>query len=59
MENFEKLKEVLESASVDVEKASNGNKAAGIRARKVLQEVRNLAQELRKEITMITKKPKA
>jgi len=59
MENFEKIKEVLENANVDVEKAANGNKAAGVRARKALQEVRTLAQDLRKEISAITNKPKA
>ncbi|MEO0629937.1 MAG: hypothetical protein AAFY46_04320 [Planctomycetota bacterium] len=31
-------------------KAEGGNKAAGTRARKSLQDVRNLAQDIRKEI---------
>jgi hypothetical protein len=49
----------LEAATADVDKAANGNKAAGVRARKALQEVRTLAQELRKDISAITNKPKA
>lgn len=59
MEKFEQMKQVLEAATVDVDKAANGNKAAGVRARKALQEVRTLAQELRKDISAITNKPKA
>jgi hypothetical protein len=59
MEKFEQMKQVLEAATADVDKAANGNKAAGVRARKALQEVRTLAQELRKDISAITNKPKA
>jgi hypothetical protein len=55
MEKFEKLKELLESATTDVDKTSNGNKAAGVRVRKMLQEVKTIAQELRKEISALNK----
>jgi len=55
MEKFEQLKSVLESVSVDVEKTANGNKAAGVRVRKALQEVRILAYDLRKEISALSK----
>jgi energy-coupling factor transporter ATP-binding protein EcfA2 len=55
MEKFEQLKAVLESVSFDVEKTANGNKAAGVRVRKALQEVRTLAYDLRKEISALSK----
>jgi len=55
MENFEKLKALLENVTPDVEKVSNGNKAAAIRVRKTLQEVKKLAQELRLEISALKK----
>ncbi|MFI4872245.1 MAG: histone H1 [Phycisphaerales bacterium JB061] len=50
MESFEKLKQIVTEAEDDIAKAEGGNKAAGTRARKSLQDVRNLAQEIRKEI---------
>lgn len=55
MEKFEKLKELLENATSDVEKTGNGNKAAGVRVRKMLQEVKTIAQDLRKEISALNK----
>lgn len=55
MEKFEKLKELLENASADVDKTANGNKAAAVRVRKVLQEVKKLAQELRLDISALKK----
>lgn len=52
MSNFAKLKEVVASVEKDVEKFYNGkNSAAGTRVRKSLQEIKGLAQEIRKEIT--------
>lgn len=56
MENFEKLKGLLEAVTPDVDKASNGNKAAAIRVRKALQEVKKLAQLLRVEISALKEK---
>ncbi len=50
MESYEKLKQLVHEAEDDIAKAEGGNKAAGTRARKVLQDVRNLAQDIRKEI---------
>lgn len=55
MEKFEQLKSLLENATSDVEKTGNGNKAAGIRVRKMLQELKDVAQELRKEISAMKK----
>lgn len=50
MDKYEQLKELLASCEEDYQKAKGGNKAAGTRVRKVLQEVRNTAAELRKDI---------
>ena len=50
MEDYEKLKELVESAADDVAKASGGNKAAGTRVRKTMQDVKDTAQQLRKKI---------
>ncbi len=52
MKNFEKLKELFASVEVDANKFYNsGNSAAGTRVRKGMQEIKNLAQEIRTEIT--------
>lgn len=51
MENYTKIKEILEQADTDAEKFYNqGNKAAGTRLRKAMLELKNIAQEVRKEI---------
>ena len=51
METLNKMKELVEQLSVDTTKFfDNGNKSAGIRARKNAQQVKNLCQDLRKEI---------
>lgn len=51
METLNKIKEQVEQLSMDSAKFfDNGNKSAGIRARKTAQDVKNLCQELRKEI---------
>ena len=44
------LEAVGEACRDDVDKASKGNKAATSRVRKVMQEVKALAQEIRKEM---------
>ena len=50
MEDYERLREMVEAAADDVRKASGGNKAAGTRVRKAMQEVKEAAQCLRKKI---------
>lgn len=50
VDKYEQLKELLASCEEDYQKAKGGNKAAGTRVRKVLQEVRNTAADLRKDI---------
>ena len=47
MEAYERLVKIVESAADDVEKATGGNKAAGTRVRKAMQEIKQAAQDLR------------
>lgn len=52
MEKLEQFEELLTSFKADYEKfIEKGNKTAGTRARKALQEIRNLAKETRDEIS--------
>jgi len=52
MEKFAKIKETIASIEADVEKFYNaGNAAAGTRVRKAMQDLKNLAQEVRTEVT--------
>jgi hypothetical protein len=53
MESYEKLKQLVDEIAEDVYKAVGGNKAAGTRVRKVMQEIKNTAQEVRKSILAI------
>jgi len=50
MEEYLRLKELVESAADDVAKARGGNKAAGTRVRKIMQEIKDTAQSVRKKI---------
>lgn len=50
MEEYEKLKKLVEEVGDDVFKAVGGNKAAGTRVRKVMQDIKNLAQDVRKKV---------
>ena len=50
MEEYERLKELVEAAGDDVRKATGGNKAAGTRVRKSMQQVKDAAQTVRKKI---------
>lgn len=55
MKKFERLKTLLEDASGDVTKTAGGNKAAGVRVRKMLQVLIAEAKEYRKEISGLNK----
>ena len=56
MESYNKLIEILEEAKKDATKAyDKENVSAGIRIRKLMQEVKDLAQDIRKEIAEIRK----
>lgn len=52
MENFEKVKELIAGVEADAKKFyENGNAAAGTRVRKGMQDLKNLAQSIRAEVT--------
>ncbi len=50
MEEYERLKRLVETAEEDVAKAEGGNRAAGTRIRKAMQDIKATAQEIRKHI---------
>ncbi len=50
MQEYETLKRLVIEAEDDVNKALGGNKAAGTRVRKKMQEIKAAAQEVRKKI---------
>ena len=49
-QNYERLVQVVNDVRVDLEKAEAGNKAATSRVRKAMQDVKNIAQDIRKEM---------
>jgi hypothetical protein len=52
MEKLNELNDLIVAIKADAEKFfEKGTKAAGVRARKGLQEVKRIAQELRKDIS--------
>jgi hypothetical protein len=52
MEKFEELKTLITSIEDDATKFyEKGNKAAGVRLRKGLQEIRTLSQTLRQDVS--------
>ena len=53
MENVNRIQEVLNNVQTDVEKFGNGNKAAGTRIRKAMQEIKTLAQDVRTQVQTI------
>jgi hypothetical protein len=50
MIEFEQLKALVEGAAEDVAKAEGGNKAAGTRVRKHMQDIKNAAQAVRVKV---------
>ena len=44
------LKRLIAEAEEDIQKAEGGNKAAGTRVRKTMQDIKNAAQDVRKKI---------
>ena len=47
LETYQQLKTMVNEIDDDVHKAAGGNKAAGTRVRKIMQDVKNCAQALR------------
>lgn len=50
MEEYLKLRRLVEEVADDIDKARGGNKAAGTRVRKIMQDIKNAAQDVRKRI---------
>lgn len=50
MEEYLKLRQLIEEIGDDVDKAVGGNKAAGTRVRKIMQDIKNTAQDVRKRL---------
>jgi len=50
VQEFETLKRLVQEAEEDVNKAEGGNKAAGTRVRKKMQDIKSAAQDVRKKI---------
>ena len=50
MDSLQKLEELLASIKDDYQKGRGGNKAAGTRVRKAMQDVKTAAQEIRQEM---------
>ena len=47
MEAYERLKRLVEEVADDMQKAEGGNKAAGTRVRKAMQDIKKVAQDIR------------
>ena len=47
MEAYDRLKQMVSECEEDVRKGSGGNKAAQTRARKAMQDIKAVAQEIR------------
>jgi hypothetical protein len=50
MEEYLKLKQLVDEVADDIYKAVGGNKAAGTRVRKAMQDIKNTAQDVRKKV---------
>jgi len=50
LQTYQQLKELVGAIEDDVQKAAGGNKAAGTRVRKFMQDVKNAAQALRVKV---------
>ena len=50
LETYEQLQQLVAEIEDDVRKAAGGNKAAGTRVRKAMQDVKNLCQTMRKQV---------
>lgn len=59
MEAYERLKRLVEEVADDLQKAVGGNKAAGTRVRKAMQEIKSVAQDIRVRILDQGKGPEA
>jgi len=51
MEKFDSIVEIVEDAKADVLKFETGNNTAGTRLRKAMLQIKNLAHEIRKDVS--------
>ncbi|MDH7598988.1 MAG: hypothetical protein QHH07_05060 [Sedimentisphaerales bacterium] len=57
MQEYETLKTLVAEIEMDVNKAEGGNKAAGTRVRKQMQEIKKAAQQVRNKILELRSQP--
>jgi hypothetical protein len=57
MELYEQLKRQVEAVAEDMAKAFGGNKAAGTRVRKAMQEIKATCQDIRVKVLDVGKGP--
>lgn len=50
MDEYQNLKKLVDDIGDDMSKAQGGNKAAGTRVRKAMQDIKNMAQNIRKKV---------
>jgi hypothetical protein len=50
MQEYEELKRLIDEADSDIKKAEGGNKAAGTRVRKQMQQIKQAAQSVRNKV---------
>ena len=50
VQEYDTLKRLIAEAEEDIQKAKGGNKAAGTRVRKTMQDIKNAAQDVRKKV---------
>lgn len=50
MEAYDRLVKLVQEAADDIQKAQGGNKAAGTRVRKMMQDIKAAAQDVRVSI---------
>jgi hypothetical protein len=50
MESYDRLVQLVNNVTDDMAKCEGGNKAAGTRVRKAMQEIKSAAQDVRKDV---------
>lgn len=59
MDAFENIEKLLADVKEDYRKALGGNQAAGTRVRKIMQDIKEAAQEVREKILEVRNAPKS
>jgi hypothetical protein len=50
MDSYDRLVQLVNNVTDDMAKCEGGNKAAGTRVRKAMQEIKSAAQDVRKDV---------